>query len=182
MEKIVLNPYIALLRGINVGGNKKVPMADLKKLLEKNGYEDVKTLLASGNVLFSTVKMEQKKLERELEALLEKHFKFPIPVLIRTADSIQKLIDANPFKEVKETPETRLYITFLSEKPTGKLKIPYISPGKEFKILEATETEVCSVLILSENVKTTEAMNILEKEYGKKVTTRNWNTVLKLVK
>jgi uncharacterized protein (DUF1697 family) len=180
MAKDTLTSYIALLRGINVGGNKKVPMADLKKLLEKNGYKDVKTLLASGNVIFSTVKMDEKKLEKDLEALLEKHFKFSIPVLIRTVESIQKLINANPFKGIKETPDTRLYITFLSEKPTSKLKIPYVSPGKEFKILSVSSTEIVSILVISEKVKTTEAMNILEKEYGKRVTTRNWNTVLKL--
>jgi hypothetical protein len=70
----------------------------------------------------------------------------------------------------------------LSEKPTSKLKIPYQSPEKDFCILLVTKGEVCSVLTINPTMKSTEAMNILEKEYGKNVTTRNWNTVEKLSK
>jgi uncharacterized protein (DUF1697 family) len=174
--------FIALLRGINVGGNKKVPMAMLKKALEKAGYENVKTLLASGNVTFEAGKKTPEVLRKELEALLQKTFGFSIPTLVRTQEQIDALLKSNPFKGVPVTKETRLYVTFLSEKPTTKLKIPYTSPEGNFRILRVTEGEVCSVLTITAKAGTVDVMKILEQEFGKNVTTRNWNTVQKLGK
>lgn len=174
--------YVALLRGINVGKNKQVKMELLKKTLESNGYKNVKTLLNSGNVIFETDEKNAEKLTTKLEVFLEKTFGFTIPVLIREMSEIKKLVDSDPFKGIKVTPETRLYVTFLSEKPTSTLKIPYESPEKDFKILQVSNTEVCSVMIVSKERNTTDAMSILEKEFGKKVTTRNWNTVCKLLR
>lgn len=174
--------YVAFLRGINVGGNKKVPMADWKKMLGKMGYENVKTLLNSGNAVFETDEKSATKIEKEIAAQMEKTFGFPVPTIVRSIKEIETLIDADPFKGIKVTPETRLYITFLSAKPTSKLKIPYASPEKDMKILKVTDGEVISVLIVSEKKGTVDAMAIIEREFGKNVTTRNWNTVVKLVK
>ena len=91
-----------------------------------------------------------------------------------------KDLSGHPFKKIKTTPQTRLYITFLSDKTSSKLKIPYESPEKDFSILSVTKNEVISVLTLSANRSTTDVMKILEKEFGKKITTRNWNTVVKI--
>lgn len=176
------NRFVALLRGINVGGRKLVKMEELRKVFELLGFSNVTTLLNSGNVLFSTSTESQEKLARDIEIKLEKVFGHPIHVLIRSIDEIQSLIESQPFINEKITPNIRLYVTFLNEKPTSRIKIPYESAEGNFKILRATDTEVCSVLILSPETRTTEVMNILEKEYGKQVTTRNWNTVIKLVK
>ena len=117
-----------------------------------------------------------------METLLEKHFGFPIPVLIRSTQEIEKLIASDPFKGIKVTDDTRLYVTFLSEPGKSTLHIPYSSHEGHFRILKATSTELLSVLIVDHAMGTVDAMTIIEKEYGKKVTTRNWNTVLKLVK
>ncbi len=176
-----MTTFVALLRGINVGGNKKVPMADLKKLLTKLGFENVSTLLNSGNASFDAKISDAKKLTLQLEKALQDFFGFPIPVIVRTKKELEALKKADPFKGIKVTADTRLYVTFLTEKPTSKLKIPYVSPGKEFRILQVTSGEVLSVL----NVKdmgSVDAMAIVEKEFGKNVTTRNWNTVEKLLK
>jgi len=173
-----MNKYVAFLRGINVGGNKKVPMSDLKIFFESLGFKNIKTLLNSGNVVFEGEKADAETLEKELE----KKFGFQISVILRTVDKIGKLINSKPFDGVKLTPETRLYVTFLKDKPAGKLKIPYESPEKNFKILHVTEGEVLSILTLSLKLGTTEAMGILEKEFGNKITTRNWYTVEKLTK
>src|SRR5690606_41622912 len=97
---------------------------------------------------------------------------------------------------IKVTPSTRLYVTFLSKaggdspfKGSGvrkeakePLKIPYISPEKDFKILQASNTEICSVLDLSKGGGTIKAMDIIETEYGSNVTTRNWNTIVKMLR
>jgi uncharacterized protein (DUF1697 family) len=188
--------YAAFLRGINVGGNKKVPMSELKKCLEKLGYENVKTLLNSGNVIFETKKTNPISLTKTIESTLEKTFGFKIKTMIRSLEEIEKLIESNPFKGIKVTPNTRLYVTFLSEaggaspdKGSGvrkgakeRLKLPYTTPDKAYKILKATDTEVCSVLTVTPNSRSVDAMDILEEEYGSNVTTRNWNTIVKMLK
>ena len=174
--------YVALLRGINVGGNKKVPMADLKRFLEKSGYENVKTVLASGNVLFDAAATDIKKLRATIETLLEKKFGFPIPTILRKKDDLAKLVHSAPFKKIRVTPATRLYVTFLTDKRKATLKIPYESPEKDFRILTVSSTEVCSVLELNPNMRSVDSMQILEKEFGKNVTTRNWNTIEKLLR
>jgi uncharacterized protein (DUF1697 family) len=172
--------YAAFLRGINVGGNKKVPMADLKKSFESLGFTNVRTLLNSGNVIFETGKSGSDSLTELLETHLKKKFNFEIPILIRTIADLQHLIDRDPFRGIEVTPQTRLYVSFLSEKPQSKLKLPYRSPEKTYKILSASPSEVCSVLTLSPNTQSTDLMSILEKEFGKKITTRNWNTIVKI--
>ncbi len=173
--------YVALLRGINVGGNKKVPMADLKKLLEKAGYTNVKTLLASGNVLFDAPKTDAAKLRAALEKLLAGRFGFAVPVLIRTQQEIAALVKTDPFKGVMVTPDTRLYVTFLPGPHKSTLKIPYSSPDGGLRILRATPGDVCSVVTLSPSANTIDLMATVDKEFGKTVTTRSWNTVVKLL-
>jgi uncharacterized protein (DUF1697 family) len=75
-----------------------------------------------------------------------------------------------------------LYVTFLTEKHQSSLKIPYESPDKNLKIIRATASEVCSVVTLSPNTGTVDLMSFLEKEFGRKITTRNWNTIGKILK
>jgi uncharacterized protein (DUF1697 family) len=173
--------YAAFLRGINVGGNKPVKMDELKKAFESLGFKKVKTLLASGNVVFEAPHSSASVLTPKIEEKLKKRFGHEIGVLIRTITELQHLEESNPFKGTNVTPQTRLYVTFLSEKPKSGLKIPHESPDKNFKILRAAENEVCSVLTLSPNSRTVDLMNVLEKEFGRKITTRNWNTIAKVL-
>jgi uncharacterized protein (DUF1697 family) len=173
--------YVALLRGINVGGNKKVPMADLKKIMEKAGYKNVRTLLATGNVIFEAGKTSIDDLTKKIAALLEKSFGFPIPVIMREQADIEKMIKADPFKKIKVTPDTRLYVTFLPGKPKSKLSIPYAAPDGSVEIISVADNAVFTVLDLSK-AGTVDGMAIIEKEFGKDVTTRNWNTVVKIGK
>ena len=186
-----MTKFVALLRGINVGGNKLIKMDDLKKCFAALGFKNVKTILASGNVLFESTNANEDALAKTIEKKLEDVLGHKVGVQIRSIDEIQKLADRNPFKKIKITPETRLYITFLPEKPkTGardvparsNLKIPYTSPEKDFRIIEVTNREICSVVDLNLGRGTVEAMGILDKEFGKNITTRNWNTVGKILK
>jgi uncharacterized protein (DUF1697 family) len=104
-------------------------------------------------------------------------------VILRGLADLKKLQSSEPFQGIKVTPSIRLYVTFLSEKDRPRtITIPHTTFQKEFRILHATPTEVFSVLDLSKGKGTPEAMNILEKEFGSNVTTRNWNTVLKTLK
>jgi uncharacterized protein (DUF1697 family) len=178
----LMTKFVALLRGINVGGNKMVKMDDLKKWFAALGFKNVKTILASGNVLFESADDDEEALAKKIAAKLKAESGHDVGIQVRSIEEIQKLADRNPFKKIKVTPETRLYITFLPEKPKSKLKIPYVSPEKDFKIIEVTNREICSVVDLNLGRGTVEAMGILEKEFGKNITTRNWNTIGKMLK
>ena len=177
-----MTKFVAFLRGINVGGNKLIKMEDLKKCFASAGFKNVKTILASGNVLFESANADENALAKKIADKLKAELGHDVGIQIRSIDEIQKLADRAPFKKIKVTPETRLYITFLPEKPKSKLKIPYASPEKDFRILEVTNREVCTAITISPGRATTEMMGILEKEFGKNITTRNWNTVGKILK
>ena len=174
--------YAAFLRGINVGGKKPVPMQKLMTAFDAMQFKNVRTLLASGNVLFEAPPIDAIALEHKIEQKLKETFGQNIGVLIRTMEELEHLSNSRPFKGIDVTPETRLYITFFSEKPKGSLKIPFASPDKSYKILHVSGREVCSVLVLSSNSRTVDLMKVLEKEFGSKITTRNWNTIVRLMK
>lgn len=175
--------YAALLRGINVGGHKLVSMERLKNAFEALGFRNVKTLLASGNVLFEARVGSAAALARKIEKKLRQTFGQDIGTIVRTVNELQELAALAPFRKIKVTPRTRLFVTFLSEKPKTNLKIPYQSPDKSFRILRLTRGEICSVLTLGPQwAKNLRQMDILEKEFGKKITTRSWNTVVRLLK
>ncbi len=144
--------YVAFLRGINVGGKSMVKMADLKKLFESLEFTNVKTLLNSGNVIFEA--SSSKSLAQNIETALEKKYGRQINVIIRSIDQIDKLVKSAPFKDVTVTPGVRLYTSFLD---TGEIHT-----------------------VLHKEDVTTDIMDELAKKHGKRITTRNWNTVLKL--
>jgi uncharacterized protein (DUF1697 family) len=171
--------YVALLRGINVGGHHKVPMAALRETLEKMGFQQVKTLLNTGNISFEAEKQDEKGLAAKIATQLEKTFGFPVPVIIRKADEIGKVVAANPFEKINVTKATRLYVSFLPDVSKSKLTIPYTSSDESFTIISVMGQTVFSVLNLDKSG-TVDAMKILEKEFGKNITTRNWNTVVKI--
>ena len=174
--------YAAFLRGINVGGHKPVPMGKLKAALESLGFQNVHTLLVSGNVLFEAPAAGTPALAKKIEERLKKTFGTDIGTIVRTIQELRDLAGSGPFKAVRVTPQTRLYVTFLPERPQSSLKIPYSTPEKDFQILRVTATEVCSVVIVSPARRSVDLMNILEKEFGKRITTRNWNTVVRVLK
>lgn len=173
--------YVALLRGINIGPHKRIKMDELRKAFEAMGLSNVRTLLATGNVIFEASETDADALVGVIEAGLTKAFDHNVPVILRRLDHIRELVQSGPFDGVEVTKDTRLYVTFLSEKPLHSLDVPYESPGQDFTILQVSDGEVCSVLTLTEKFRTVDSMKILEKQFGKGITTRNWNTVNKLL-
>lgn len=176
-----MTKYVAMLRGINVGGNKKVKMDDLKHAFERGRFRKVRTILASGNVLFETDELDTQKIARSIEIVLKKELEMDIGTIVRPVDEIKGLIEKNPFRDIEVTPQTRLYVTFLSDEHKGKLKMLDETKDRWFTALSQSGTEVCSAITISKENGTVDLMKIIEKEFGKKITTRNWNTVLKMI-
>lgn len=124
--------YIALLRAVNVGGTGKLPMADLRTLCEKAGFRDVRTYIASGNVVF-TSELTAKKALVTLEAALAKRLGIATQVLIRTADELEAVMAANPFPEAEPN---RLIVVFLSkEEPLSAIEGWKIPAGERIALV-----------------------------------------------
>ncbi len=173
--------YIAFLRGINVGGHHKVPMVDLRSKLEKLGFENVLTLLNSGNVIFDAISDTTEELEKTISKHLEKVFGFPIPTIVRKSETIYSLLDKAPFKDVLLTKDIRLYVSFLKKDIEANLQLPWTSDDNSFKIIDKIDKTVVSVLDVSVS-KTPKAMEVVERYFGKDITTRNWNTIKRIEK
>lgn len=167
------------LRGINVGGHHKVPMAELREKLTAIGCTQVKTLLNSGNIVFEADTNPIEPLEQRLEDYLSQLFGFPIPIILRTQKEISALVDENPFAAVHVHKDIRCYVSFLKDTPTFALPLPYTSADNSFRIIAIQNKTILSVLDLSATT-TPKGMDDLEKLFGKNITTRNWNTVVKV--
>lgn len=169
--------YVAFLRGVNVGG-VTVKMADLTKLLEKSGFEDVKTLLASGNVIFESAKKDSRKLAGDIEKILETKYKRTIRVIVRPMHDLEMLAKGNPFKGIVADKNTVLYVTFLDKAPTNHFK----TTSEYLTVTKTCPFAVCIALDRHGGHNSIDVMMDLTKHYGKDITTRNWNTVEKILK
>ena len=172
-----MHTYISILRGINVSGQKKIIMADLVKLYEDLGFTDVKTYIQSGNVVFnSTKKVSNSLLVKQIEIKINEIYGFQVPVIIRTVDDLSKIIASIPFKN--ETSEN-LYITFLSNLPNSNhlenlTELNYLLD--EFIVIEK------EIYLNVSSYGTTKLSNsFFENKLKVTATTRNWNTVNKLL-
>lgn len=155
-------------------------MADLREALESQGLTGVRTLLASGNVNFTAPNTKIATLTNTIEATLETAFGFAIPTVLRTLSDIHRLVELDPFKGIDVTRNTRLYISFSKDKLKPQSRVGF-ETDNPFQILEVTPGEIISVLTLGHNgTRTVDMMKVIETEYGKNLTTRNWNTVVKL--
>ena len=108
--------YVALLRGINVGRNKQVPMADLQRVVEGLGHGAVRTHLRSGNVVFTAASRDPAKVAAALERALDTELRLDSRVIVRTAAELDAIVAANPFPEALDMPRN-LHVVFLDREP-----------------------------------------------------------------
>jgi len=174
--------YVAFLRGINVGGNAIAKMEELKSVFSSLGLQNVKTILNSGNVIFETSDENIHELAIKIMKGLREKFRFEIDVIVRTWSQIVSMVNLNPFKDIAITPYTRFFVTFLPEEPKVGNKVPLSFNNCNYQVLQIKDGSVFSKIELSQNSGTVELMKILENEFGKKITTRNWNTITKITK
>ena len=171
--------YVGLLRGINVGGNKKVAMADLREMIAALGFSDVKTLLQSGNVVFRCPAKAPAKLEAQLEAALEKRLNMKVEFHVRTADEWKAIVKANPFAaEAAKDPGHLLVSCFKA--PLDKANVKALQAaiaGPE--TLKADGRQL--YMMFPEGIGNSKALPLIDRKLAAKGTARNWNTVQKLL-
>lgn len=172
--------YIVLLRGINVGANRKVPMADLKNLCAKLGLLNVQTYIQSGNIIFELAIPESfSDLEERLHQSVSESFGFDIPVIVRTAEVMEKSVANNPFLKEKDVDIEKLHLTFLKETPAADLLIKI----KELDFFpDRFDIVGNDVFVYCPNGygRTKITNDFFEKKLKVAATTRNWKTVMKL--
>jgi uncharacterized protein (DUF1697 family) len=168
---------IALLRGVNVGGSRRVPMAELRELLTGLGHEDVATYLQSGNVVL-TSDLAPERLERELETAIVEGMGVDPLVVVRTRDELADVVDGNPLGEVAEP--RRFQVSFLSAAPDPEV----------VRALEAADVAPERVAVRGreiyawhpDGVQSSPLAKLLtDRKLGVTATARNWNTVTKLL-
>lgn len=172
--------YVAFLRGINVGGHKIIKMPELTEIFLSFGLENVKTLLQSGNVLFDWSKATNTSVVKKLETGLLKKLGYEVKVLVRTIPEVEAILHANPFGTIKEGSDIKLYVTFLPEPAKEQPVLPYVSKKDGFEIIAITGQEIYTVAHRLPDGRYG-SLGYIEKTFGKYSTTRNWNTVMKLV-
>ena len=173
-----MTKHISILRGINVGGKRKILMADLKKLYAKLGFKNVISYIQSGNVIFEAKENDQAKIEAKIYKAIKKAYDFEVPVVVRSAEEIAQIISNNPFTSKSE--EESLHLTFLKEIPLdGNLEkiATYDYPPDKFKIVGKDVYIFC----VGKYHKSKLTNNFFEKKLKVGATTRNWKTVNKLL-
>ncbi|MFL5954739.1 MAG: DUF1697 domain-containing protein [Gaiellaceae bacterium] len=160
--------YVVLLRGVNVGGNRRLPMHELRATLAAAGFRDVRTHLQSGNAILDS-SAKPARLVRELEALLG------VQVVVRTRDELADVVARDPFGETA-TNGSRFFVTFLSGEPKP---VAGLESG-DGELFVVSGREVYSWL--PEGIRDSQRARLLtEGRLGVVPTTRNWNTVTKLL-
>ena len=173
-----MQTFIAMLRGINVSGQKKIKMADLQKLFESLGFQNVQTYIQSGNVVFESKESPQ-TIVKLIEEKIKDQYGWEVPVIVREKEELKKVSKSNPFIKEGKYPD-RLYVTFLGKKPSVEnlKKLDGVKYSPEEFILEGT-----NIYFYAPNGYGRAKMNnnFFENKLKVTATTRNWKTVNKLV-
>lgn len=165
--------YAAFLRGVSPVNAR---MADLKKAFESAGFSDVTTVLSSGNVVFNAPAASDEKLQSAAEEAMKKTLGHEFLTFVRSADALRKLLSSDPYKDFRLKSGSKRIVTFLRGNPTAKLRLPIDFEGA--RILVRKGGEIYSAYV--PNPKGPVFMSLLEKTFGKEITTRTWETVAKV--
>jgi uncharacterized protein (DUF1697 family) len=172
--------YVALLRGIGPM-NPNMRNEKLRGVFEELDFENVQTVISSGNVVFDAPRQRLGALEARIEEAWPAKLGFRSTTIIRTRDEIVDLIAQDPFRNLVDTRETSFQATFLKNEHDVELELPYTSPRGDYTIVAIADRVICSVLDLT-GPHTPDLMRMLERTFGKQITTRTWKTVHRIAR
>jgi uncharacterized protein (DUF1697 family) len=173
-----MKTYVALFRGINVGGHNKLPMRELKEVLAGLGLQDVATYIQSGNVVFASDETDKAALSGQIGEAVHQSHGFAPQVLLLTAEEFAQAAEANPYPEAEEEPKT-LHLYFLAEEPPepDMEKLEAIKRENERFVL----TDKVFYLHAPDGIGRSKLAAGVEKALGVAVTARNWRSVIKIM-
>lgn len=170
-----MDQYIAFLRGIN--GGLTLKMADLRKLFERLGFTNIKTVLATGNVIFEASQSNRMDIASQIERAIASTYNYETVAILYTKDELGDLVEADPFHSIALSTPSSPQVSF-TQRNSGRLPFdtPYDVLQKGYKVLGMIDGAVCSVIDLSGATRP-DLLAVLDRAFNKKVTTRNWKTI-----
>lgn len=168
--------YIALLRGINVGGNNILPMADLRNIAAKCGLKNARTYIQSGNLVFETDETNEKTISNTLSKAIEKQFNFKIQILTLLKRHVETVLNQSPFSPIEPK---HLNMWFLSEIPNAPDALAIMDLKAESE--EYNITDKCFYLHAPKGIGRSKLAAKIEKILGVPTTARNLNSVQKIL-
>jgi len=176
-----MTQYVALLRGINVGGGNIIKMADLKACFEEHDFTNVKTFIQSGNVLFESAAKDRRMLTVQIETMLAKRFSYKARVILRSHDELAQIVEGAPKGFGTEPAKYRSYVLFLKEplRAAEALKLIPLKDGVDKAWAGPSD------VIFHQRVEAKATQSYLNKLVAmpiyQEMTIRNWNTTTKLL-
>mgnify|MGYP001397715991 CR=1 FL=1 len=175
-----MEKYFAILRGINVGGHRKILMKDLKILFKKQGFKNAVSYIQSGNVIFEA-KYEKNipEIENTITSAIKKQFGFDVPVIVRKTKELKMILNSNPFLKNDNHDPEKLAVTFLNkfpDKESVKLVEQFDFSPDKFKIVDNN----IFILLAGKYSDSKLTNQFFENKLNLKSTTRNWKTINKL--
>lgn len=167
--------YAAFLRGV-MPTNAKMP--ELRRAFERAGFDDVKTILGSGNVVFGAAAAPAATLERKAEAAMQAHLGRTFMTIVRPVDALRAILERDPFRSFRLKPGAKRIVTFLRSKPKARVALPIELEGARILCIEGGE-------VFSAYLPTPRGpvfMTLIARTFGTDVTTRTWDTVGKVAR
>lgn len=174
-----MQTYIALLRGINVSGQKLIKMADLRQHLSALSFQNIQTYIQSGNIVFQSHEKAD-AVESLIAEKIEEVYGFTVPVLVKSKEELNEIYEHNPFLNGKDSDSRFLHVTMLNGKSKSDAKTllyDYIAQSEKLAI----RNREVYLFMPSGYGKTKLTNTLIEKKLGVNATTRNWKTITKLV-
>ncbi len=172
--------YVAFIRAINVAGHARVKMNDVKRAFASAGCEDVRTYIQSGNVLFRAHRAKAEPLFRRIRDELSRSLGHEPTVMFRKLEDVHRIVRADPFRRFRADADAKLYVTFLSRRPTSEPRLPLRSPKEGLVLVGAEALEVFVLSRRKENGFYGFPNAFVEKAFGVPATSRNWSTVARI--
>ncbi len=166
--------YAAFLRGVSPMNCK---MPELKRAFEEAGFDEVRTVLSSGNVVFTAREAADTSLERKAESAMQKHLGRTFLTIVRSVEELQALLAADPFARYRLPAASKRIVTFLRAAPA---RVPALPEQDGARILHLRGREAFSTYLPTP--KGPVFMTLIEKTFGQDVTTRTWDTVKKVAR
>ena len=153
-------------------------MSELRKAFDAAGFTDVKTVLSSGNVVFSARKASESSLQRKAEAAMKEGLGQAFVTIVRPLDILREMLASDPYRAFRLSPSAKRIVTFLRDEPRSKLTLPI--ELESARLLSLNGRELFSAYVPSP--KGAVFMALIERTFGKELTTRTWDTVAKVAR
>ncbi|MCL9804547.1 DUF1697 domain-containing protein [Flavobacterium amniphilum] len=175
-----MKTHLALLRGINVSGHNMIKMDDLKTLLDRMGFQNVRTYIQSGNVFVDSEEEHGATVGFKIKQEIFKEWGYDVPIIVITKEDLEACLNNNPYLKEKEADTKKLYFTFISkelnESSIHDLKMSQVKPDEA--VIDKSRIYVKYAVGAG---KTRFDQKYIEKKLNVTATMRNWNTVTKLL-